>query len=261
MILVVIPYWKSKSTLKETVDSILNQSYQDFHLLIINDGDPESPSTFIDPHPRITFFDMKKNHGRYFVDAVAVMANPYEFYLPIDADDVSHRDRLKILLQIQSRTKAEAVFNYQQVVSRNGRVYIERYPLLNRPQTSEMKHLAHHSALYKTEVLKSVGSYHPDFRVGYDTLLVNLIRMKSKCSMVGKVLHVRKIRDNSLTTSPNTGFSSNHRKQATRKLRLLYKKCWDNPDNIQDIISKSINKSTMKQVIKESKKLKKEMKW
>src|SRR5690606_10993837 len=156
----VIPYYKSKETLKAAVDSILKQTYQNFRLLIVNDGDPESPRDFIQSHPKIIFFDLKKNYGRYFVDAIAVMANPYPLYLPMDSDDISSGNRLKILHQIQSQTKADAVFHLQEVVGRNGRRVIERYPLLNRPQTSEMKHLAHHSALYKTEALRAVGSYH-----------------------------------------------------------------------------------------------------
>lgn len=258
-ILVVIPYYKSKDTLQEAVDSILDQSYPDFKLLIVNDGDPKSPKDFIKPHPKIIFHDLDKNHGRYFIDAIAVEANPYPFYLPADSDDYSHPDRLKFLRQRQHRSRADAVFHRQKVISRTGKTVIERYPLLNYPLGTQMSHIAHHSALYKNEALKSIGSYHPDFRVGYDTLLVNLIRIKCSYSLINSILYTRRIRNGSLTTSKRTGHNSPYRKRATAKLSRLYEKCIKDPDNIESIIKESINKRTLETVKSEAEKLKEKL--
>ena len=36
MISVILPYYNSQETIKHSIDSILNQTYQDFELLIIN---------------------------------------------------------------------------------------------------------------------------------------------------------------------------------------------------------------------------------
>lgn len=261
MILVVIPYWRSKETLQESVDSILHQSYHDYEIIIVNDGDQESPRDFILPHKRLRFFDLSENRGRYFIDAMCVMANPHEYYLPHDSDDISSYDRLFHLMRARIKSGADVIYHAQKVITRTGRKYIESYPLLKQPQSHIMRHLAHHSGLYTTNTLRSIGSYHPDFRIGYDTLLVNLIKMKYKIAMSPRVLYTRIIRDNSLTTAVDTGFNSVHRRQTIADLQRLYRKCYEDPANIKHIIEKSIKPDTIKTLKRESNRLKQEMGW
>jgi glycosyltransferase involved in cell wall biosynthesis len=38
---VVIPFYKGEKYLEKTIDSILQQNYKNFELLIINDGSPK----------------------------------------------------------------------------------------------------------------------------------------------------------------------------------------------------------------------------
>jgi len=255
-ILVTIPYWNSKKYLKKTVRSILNQSYKDYEVLIVNDGDEESPRDFIPPHPKLKFFDLAENRGRYFIDAVCVMANPHEFYLPHDSDDESTYDRLFYLMRKQQRSGADAVFHNHKVVRQNKSVYRENNKL-GIELTANLTHVAHHSALYKTQALKDVGSYHPDFRVGYDTLLVNLIKLNKEIAITPRNLYTRNIRPDSLITSPETGFGSPMRQKVIVKINRLYKKCFLNPQNTKQIITDSINPETLKEVKKEARRLRK----
>jgi glycosyltransferase involved in cell wall biosynthesis len=260
MILVMMPYYNSEETLRSAVNSLLRQSYKDYELLIINDGDVPTPKEILKiENPRLKFFDLKENHGRYFCDAVALEANPHEFYLPTDSDDISDFNRLFYLVQKQQRTNADMTYHYQKVIHRTGKIFKETYPLINYPLRNSMYHLVHWSALYKTEALKNVGGIHPDFRVGYDTLLVNLIKMSHKVSGVPRFLYTRKIRYNSLTATKETGFGSPHRREVTLKLNNLYGKCYRNPEKIRDIIKESINSDTLKEVKKEAKRLRKEV--
>lgn len=261
MILVVIPYYKAQATIQKTVKSILKQSYRDYEVLIVNDASGDDPREILPNDKRIKYFEMKENNGRYFIDAVVTRANPHQFYLPHDADDYSSYDRLFHLVRKQMATDADAVFHYQKVVMRTGRIVHETYPLLRKQPTNIMRHIAHHSALYKNKTLLDVGSYHPDFRVGYDTLLVNFIRMTSHCEITPRILYQRNIVDNSLTTSTETGYGSPYRKQQIIKLNNLYRKSFRNTGKIKEIVESSIKPETMQKVESEVKRLKKEMGW
>ena len=38
MISIIIPAYNAENTIKETINSILKQTYQDFEIIVINDG-------------------------------------------------------------------------------------------------------------------------------------------------------------------------------------------------------------------------------
>lgn len=249
-----MPYFDCKETVRNAVESILNQSYKDFILLVINDGDNSSREILSElTDPRLKIYDLAENRGRYFADAVALEANPCRYFLPTDADDVSDPHRL---LRLMRRAEGySAVFHHQKVLWRNGSSTTETAPLLKRELTPEMRHLVHWSGIYKTKALREVGGIHPDFRVGYDTLIVNLIKMTGEISLVSSSLYTRHIRDNSLTVARATNYKSRHRAKAREELRRLYALCLANPRAIKQTIIKSIKPETLRDVKIEASKL------
>ena len=44
-ITIIVPVYKAEKFLHRCVDSILNQSFSDFDLLLVNDGSPDSSGT------------------------------------------------------------------------------------------------------------------------------------------------------------------------------------------------------------------------
>jgi glycosyltransferase involved in cell wall biosynthesis len=64
---VVMPVYNSASYLKESIESILNQSLQDFEFLIINDGSTDNSAEIIKTYHdvRIRFFDFEQQCRLY----------------------------------------------------------------------------------------------------------------------------------------------------------------------------------------------------
>lgn len=52
MISVIVPIYKVERYLRRCVDSILNQSYKDFELLLIDDGSPDNCPQICDEYAR-----------------------------------------------------------------------------------------------------------------------------------------------------------------------------------------------------------------
>lgn len=48
LISIVVPFYKGEKYIEKTIDSILHQSFQNFELLIINDGSPDATTDFFD---------------------------------------------------------------------------------------------------------------------------------------------------------------------------------------------------------------------
>ncbi|NEQ23041.1 MAG: glycosyltransferase family 2 protein, partial [Microcoleus sp. SIO2G3] len=58
LISVVIPAYNAEKTIKNTVESVLHQTFSDFELIVINDGSQDSTLAIVSsiPDPRIRIF-------------------------------------------------------------------------------------------------------------------------------------------------------------------------------------------------------------
>jgi glycosyltransferase involved in cell wall biosynthesis len=94
-ITVLMPVYNAAKYLKESVQSILDQSFANFEFLIFNDGSTDESGAivrqFLDP--RIKLFDSAENYGYvYHLNQGICMARG-EYIARMDADDVSHPER------------------------------------------------------------------------------------------------------------------------------------------------------------------------
>lgn len=94
---VVLPVHNGAAHLKQSIDSILGQTYADLELIIIDDAStdasPEVLSRLSDP--RVSVHHNDRNLGLPATLNIGVAAASGEFVARQDQDDYSHRDRLK----------------------------------------------------------------------------------------------------------------------------------------------------------------------
>lgn len=212
--------------LRRAVDSILSQTYPHFTLVVINDGGDSLVELLSDIHdPRLTYFDLPENRGRYFADAVVLNATTNPYLMIQDADDWSEPQRLERLLRTIRAAHAGAAVSATRCfrgLQTDGKSNIESYPHPDMPLPDTFKHRANHQGLFRVDALKSVGGNYGGFRIGYDTLLLNLLLMTTGVSYVNDVLYNRHYHAKSLTQSPETGLNSGIRKHVRIQLRQMY---------------------------------------
>lgn len=234
-----MPYYRTPSTVRRAVDAVLGQSYPDLVLVVVNDGDTTTP-----PWPeladidddRLVRIDLPDNHGRYFCDAAVLAAAPAsrESRFAIhDSDDAAHPDWLWRLLEACDAPGVVAAVCPQYVHGARGAMLepIVR-PVVARP--GRLRHLAHHAAVYRTDVAQRIGG-HPGFRVGFDSLWTNVFAMLGTVAVVDRPLYHRYVRPGSLTTSRATGRGSQLRHDSRRALEVLYASCMAAADPAQRI--------------------------
>jgi glycosyltransferase involved in cell wall biosynthesis len=82
----IVPYFNAGSTIQETIDSILNQSYPNYDIWIVNDGstDPESIEKLkvFEQHERITIIP-QENAGPSVARNVAIQKTNADYILVI----------------------------------------------------------------------------------------------------------------------------------------------------------------------------------
>ncbi len=223
---VSIPYFGCADTIRRAVESILGQVHRDLTLVVVNDGD-ESPWRLLEDidDERLIRFDLQSNRGRYFADAVVLNATDSTYFLVQDADDWSEPERISTLLQYLHKEQAVGAFSasknhYER--GQKGKRIIRQRPNQRLELSERLVHHIDHTGLYEVSALHAIGGYYGGFRVGYDTLITNLLLMTGRLAFTDDVLYHRFIRASSLTKGLPTRVGSEMRANALSRLRQMY---------------------------------------
>ena len=95
---VILPVYKGAAYLKNAIESILQQSFTSFELVIVNDASPDNSEEIIRQFtdPRIKYFKSDINLGLVGALNKAISLSSGKYLARMDQDDFSFKDRLKI---------------------------------------------------------------------------------------------------------------------------------------------------------------------
>ncbi len=125
MITVVVPVYKVEEYLERCVDSVLNQSYTDFQLVLVDDGSPDNCGkicdTYTEKDNRI-FVIHQKNGGLSAARNTGINwfyeQNNSDYITFLDSDDWLHPDYLRILMDGITKNDVKiSVCNYKRVTT------------------------------------------------------------------------------------------------------------------------------------------------
>jgi glycosyltransferase involved in cell wall biosynthesis len=93
---VLMPAFNSAKYIKEAIDSILNQSFLDFQLIIINDGSTDETERIILAYndKRIKYYKNESNKGLTFTRNRLISLANTKYIAFLDSDDIALPDRL-----------------------------------------------------------------------------------------------------------------------------------------------------------------------
>ena len=97
LISVVMPVFNGGKYLREAIESILNQTYQNFEFLIINDGSTDESDEIIRSYtaPRIIYLQNDRNRGLVYTLNFGISIAKGEYITRMDADDISEPTRFE----------------------------------------------------------------------------------------------------------------------------------------------------------------------
>lgn len=108
---VIIPCYNNGLYIKETLDSVLKQSFQDFEIIIVNDGSSDSYTNELlkDLNYPKTKVIHTKNRGVSSARNTAIQSSSGEYILPLDSDDLIHESYLEKANTILDENKDIAI--------------------------------------------------------------------------------------------------------------------------------------------------------
>lgn len=115
LISVFIPVYNREKYVKFAIESILNQTYQNFELIIINDGSTDNSLSIIQSYDddRIRIINNIKNKGVAAVGNQGIAAAKGKYFVRLDSDDIAHPRRLEKQVNFLERNPQYALVSTQ----------------------------------------------------------------------------------------------------------------------------------------------------
>lgn len=115
MISVVVPVYNGEKYIKETIDSILNQSYKDLELILINDGSTDDSAKICEKYQmkddRVKLFT-QPNQGLSVARNTGIAQAMGEYLFFLDADDILEEHGLEIMFSEMQNPSSIVVCNF-----------------------------------------------------------------------------------------------------------------------------------------------------
>lgn len=109
---IIVPCYKVEQYLPTCIESVLNQSYTDWELILVDDGSPDSSGAICDKYAQVDSrikVIHKPNGGLSDARNAGLDIMTGDFVAFLDSDDFWHTDYLKIMMHLQRQYDADIV--------------------------------------------------------------------------------------------------------------------------------------------------------
>ncbi len=98
---VIIPTFKRPSYLRQAIDSVLSQSFQDFEIIVVDDGSPGDENEIICLNtPKCKYIKIPNSGGPSHPRNIGIQAAKGKYLAFLDDDDLFFSDKLKIQVSV-----------------------------------------------------------------------------------------------------------------------------------------------------------------
>ena len=211
LISIILPCYNSEKYIHNAIESVLNQTYNNWELIIVDDYSIDNTVKLIDKYytkdNRIKLVKNNMNYGTYYSLNEGLKISKGDYITKIDSDDIYDKNKLKKQLDFCIRNNIEGcTCNIVQKYYKRGIL-----SFINIPNMS--------SLMFSTKILKSIG-YYDNCRFDCDSEYLHRIKNNFNILNIEENLYIANYRKNSLTTSYNSGCYKN---QLGVRIRKIYK--------------------------------------
>lgn len=172
LVSVILPTYKRSEKIERAINSILNQTYQNFEIIIVDDNDPgteyrketEQYMKKYKDNPKVRYIRMKKNGGGAAARNYGIKNAKGSYITFLDDDDEYKPDKLEKQLTFMLKNHLDASFSNEVVLDENGNLrYIKDYKNFKKEDILRY-HLTEmivgpQTFMYKKEVLDAINGF------------------------------------------------------------------------------------------------------
>lgn len=212
LVSVVIPIYDRTDVLKESINSILNQTYQNIEILLVCDGSPHNTVDIVksyESNPKVRTFFFLNNSGNAVRGRNKAIKEANGEYLAFqDSDDVAESDRIQVSLDFAKKYEADVIYGgWRALLDGSRDVGLDNQQEVFSPDCdyNMLKEICvpcQSTVMVKTSALRFVGGLKPIMRYREDhELWLRLAYHGYKFKAVPKVLTNLRLHANNLELS------------------------------------------------------------
>jgi len=249
---IIITYYNFAKFIKDCIESILNQSYQNFEIIIVNDGsDDENTNALNDfKNEKIKIINLKENCGQFSAFLKGLEQAEGEFICMVDADDILLPNYLKTLLFVHLNNDVALVSSARGEINENNEIISIKKTLENdKVNYLEIENLFKEDETFKIEKVKApfglwswnpstsamfrkntldILKYYPDkkfWKTGADKVIFSFLHLLGGSINISAVCFLYRVHsNNNFNASLNTGNKKYLNEDTVNKLILWNKK-------------------------------------
>lgn len=203
-ITVFMAAYNAANYIKESIQSILDQTYEDFELVIVNDGSTDDTVAVVNSFkdPRIRLLHNPENKGLTYTRNVILTAARGEYVAILDSDDIASPNRLKLQYDFfRSHPEVLLCGGHGAIINQKGE-HVDSDNLhvptgIDRVKATLLfkNPFVNSTVMYKTDVFKSLNGYQ-DYAPAEDYELFTRIADQHAVGNIDEVLVRYRIHEN-----------------------------------------------------------------
>lgn len=229
LISIIVPCYNVEPYLKECLDSLINQTYKNIEIIIINDGSTDKTKEIIDTYSRkhdIIHVIHQDNAGLSEARNVGIKESSGQFIALVDSDDsVSLKFIEKLYVNIETDGSDICVCGFNNNVP-NKKCITGQQALMHLLMEQENIDILAWNKLYKKELFTEHNISYPKGKIHEDNLTTYKLYSKAKkISYINESLYNYRIREGSIMKTQKKLEHLQAREQAARESIIYLKNC------------------------------------
>ena len=124
LVSVIMPVYNAEKYVKLSIDSVINQSYKEWELILINDASTDNSKKIINEYlsnKKIKFIDLKKNSGVSVARNTGILKAKGKYIAFLDSDDIWEPSKLQKQMELIKKLKANFVYTGVTYINEDGK--------------------------------------------------------------------------------------------------------------------------------------------
>ena len=216
LVSVIMPAYNSADFIAEAIQSVLNQTYFNWELLIIDDASIDSTvqiiKKYVSTDSRIQLFQNKTNSGTGISRNIGIKAAQGSFISFLDSDDLWLPEKLEIQLEFMKNHNLDMTYSSYYLINESGKELfkkIEALPILSYKRLLKSNYVGNLTGIYRVKKLGKI--YSPTLRKRQDwALWLTILKEVESTKGILEPLAKYRIRENSISNNKTSLLKYNY---------------------------------------------------
>jgi len=169
----VMPVRNGEKFVEATVDSLLNQTYENIEVVIVNDHSDDNTMGVIqniaEHTTKVKVYDLKEKTGVGAGRNLGTKHTSGEIIMPVDSDDPSFPERAELSVLELEKSRSDIFYaNVERFFIDSGKRELRHFQPYDEKMFRSINYIAHGASAFNRKVWDAIGSYDENIKIGED---------------------------------------------------------------------------------------------